>query len=59
MGAITLGVEGATRGDAEFMNYGVRYALSKRTTLHVSGGEFQTTAANSQKQSRVRIGHSF
>ena len=59
MGAITLGLEGATRGDAEFMNYGVRYALSKRTTLHVSGGEFQTTAANSQKQSRVRIGHSF
>jgi hypothetical protein len=59
MGAITLGVDGAKRGDEAFTNYGVRYALSKRTVLHVSGGKWQNTATDSAKQSRVRIAHSF
>jgi len=59
MGAITLGAEGATRGNAKYMNYGVRYALSKRTVLHVSKGEYQTTATNSADQTRVRLAHSF
>ena len=59
MGAITLGAEGATRGDAKYMNYGVRYALSKRTVLHVSKGEYQSTAIDSKDQTRVRLNHSF
>jgi hypothetical protein len=59
MGAITLGVEGAKRDVAEFQNYGVRYALSKRTALHLTAGKYQTTAANSQNQSRIRVSHSF
>ena len=59
MGAITLGVEGAKRGDEAFTNYGVRYALSKRTALHVSAGKWQNTATDSAKQSRIRIAHSF
>jgi predicted porin len=59
MGAITLGVEGAERGDEAFINYGVRYALSKRTALHVSAGKWQNTATDSAKQSRIRIAHSF
>jgi predicted porin len=41
------------------MNYGVRYALSKRTTLHVSKGSFQTTATNDTDQTRIRLAHSF
>jgi hypothetical protein len=59
LGAITLGYEGAKRDAAEFTNYGVRYALSKRTALHVSAGKYQTTATNSANQSRIRIAHSF
>ncbi len=59
MGAITLGVEGAKRGDEAFTNYGVRYALSKRTVLHVSAGKWQNTATDSANQSRVRLAHSF
>jgi hypothetical protein len=59
MGAITLGVEGAKRGEGEFQNYGVRYALSKRTALHLTAGKWQTTASNSQNQSRIRVSHSF
>jgi predicted porin len=59
MGAFTVGFDAASRGDAEFMNYGVRYALSKRTTLHVSTGSYQTTAANDTDQTRIRLAHSF
>ena len=59
MGAFTVGFDAASRGDAEFMNYGVRYALSKRTTLHVSTGSFQTTATNDTDQTRIRLTHSF
>jgi len=59
MGAFTVGFDAASRGDAEFMNYGVRYALSKRTVLHVSKGSFQTTATNDTDQTRIRLAHSF
>jgi len=59
MGAITLGVEGAKRDVAEFQNYGVRYALSKRTALHLTAGKYQTTATDSKKQSRIRVSHAF
>ena len=59
MGAFTVGFDAASRGDAEFMNYGVRYALSKRTVLHVSKGSYQTTATNDTDQTRIRLAHSF
>lgn len=59
MGAITVGAEGASRGDVDFMNYGVRYALSKRTTLHVSKGSYSTATASDQDQTRVRLQHNF
>ena len=59
MGAFTLGVDAAKRGDAEYLNYGARYALSKRTTLHVSMGSYQTTTTNSADQRRIRLAHSF
>jgi hypothetical protein len=61
MGAITLGVEGAERGTAKFQNYGVRYALSKRTTVHVGAGTQTGAAAGaaSQKTNRVRLSHAF
>jgi predicted porin len=59
MGAITLGADYAKRDAAEFTNYGVRYAFSKRTVLHVSAGKYQTTATNSKNQSRIRLAHSF
>jgi predicted porin len=61
MGAFTFGVEGAERGTAKFQNYGVRYALSKRTTVHVGAGTqtAATAGAASQKTNRVRLSHAF
>jgi hypothetical protein len=59
MGAITLGADYAKRDAAEFTNYGVRYAFSKRTALHLTAGKYQTTATNSKNQSRIRISHAF
>jgi hypothetical protein len=59
MGAITLGADYAKRGDEAFTTYGARYALSKRTTLHVSAGKWQNTATDSKNQSRIRLAHSF
>jgi predicted porin len=61
MGAFTFGVEGAKRDTAKFQNYGVRYALSKRTTVHVGAGTQTGAAAGaaSQKTNRIRVSHSF
>ena len=59
MGNITFGYEGAVRDAAKFNNYGVRYDFSKRTTVHLSAGQYQTTATNSLNQSRIRLSHTF
>jgi predicted porin len=59
MGAITVGAEGASRGDVDFLNYGVRYALSKRTVLHVSKGSYSIATASDHDQTRIRLNHSF
>ena len=59
MGAFSFGVAAAQRGDAEYLNYGASYALSKRTTLTVGMGSYQTTATNSADQRRIRLAHNF
>ena len=48
MGAISLGVNGAKRGDAEFMEGGVKYAFSKRTTLNAMYGTYEATAGTAR-----------
>ena len=61
MGAITLGVNGGMRGDAEFMDAGAAYALSKRTTINAMFGNRNTGAAGAADLSQYRVGifHSF
>jgi hypothetical protein len=41
MGAITVGLNGAQRGDATFMEGGLKYAFSKRTTLNAMYGSYE------------------
>lgn len=61
MGAITIGVNGGMRGDAEFMDAGVAYALSKRTTINAMFGSRNTGAAGAADLDQYRVGifHSF
>jgi len=58
MGAITLGVNGASRGSYNFYEAGVVYALSKRTSANLMIGNFEggDYAGN---QTRVGIKHTF
>jgi hypothetical protein len=61
MGAITIGVNGGMRGDAEFMDAGAAYALSKRTTINAMFGSRNTGAAGAADLDQYRVGifHSF
>ena len=58
MGAITLGVNGASRGSLNFYEAGVVYALSKRTSANIMIGNFEG-GDNAGNQSRVGIKHTF
>jgi len=46
MGAITVGLNGAKRGEANFMEGGLKYALSKRTTINAMYGIYEATAGD-------------
>jgi len=58
MGAITLGLNGASRGSLNFYEAGVVYALSKRTSANVMFGNFEG-GDNAGGQTRVGIKHTF
>ena len=58
MGAITLGVNGASRGALNFYEAGVVYALSKRTSANIMIGNFEG-GDNAGGQSRIGIKHTF
>jgi len=58
MGAITLGLNGASRGSLNFYEAGVVYALSKRTSANVMFGNFEG-GDNAGGQSRFGIKHTF
>jgi hypothetical protein len=61
MGAITIGLNGGTRGDANYMDAGLAYSLSKRTTVNAMFGNRNTGAAGAADLSQYRIGvlHAF
>ena len=61
MGAITIGVNGGSRGDANYYDAGAAYALSKRTTINAMMGSRNTGAAGAADLSQYRVGifHSF
>jgi hypothetical protein len=61
MGAITIGVNGGKRGDAEYMDAGLAYSLSKRTTVNAMMGNRNTGVAGAADLSQYRVGifHSF
>ena len=58
MGAITLGVNGASRGSLNFYEAGVVYALSKRTSANIMIGNLEG-GDNAGNHSRVGIKHTF
>jgi len=58
MGAITLGVNGASRGALNFYDAGVVYALSKRTSANIMIGNFEG-GDNAGSQTRIGIKHTF
>ena len=65
MGAITVGVVGATsKTDGATTKttgteYGLSYALSKRTSIAVAAQSYKVTGEASTKANRVRLNHSF
>ena len=50
MGAITVGLNGAQRGDATFMEGGLKYAFSKRTTLNAMYGTYEAIAGSAKTE---------
>jgi predicted porin len=58
MGAITMGVNGAKRGDRKFYDAGVNYDLSKRTSLRAQFGQMDGGSFDG-KQYRVGVLHNF
>ena len=58
MGAITFGVNGAKRGDRNFYDAGVNYALSKRTQVRAQLGKMEG-GTNAGNQYRVGLFHTF
>ena len=58
MGAITVGLNGASRGSLNFYEAGVVYALSKRTSANVMFGNLEG-GDNAGSQTRVGIKHTF
>jgi predicted porin len=59
MGAITIGANGGKRGDAHYMDAGVKYALSKRSTINVMVGERDTGNGVDLSQYRIGLFHTF
>ena len=65
VGAIAVGFNTAKRGDNKFTEYGVNYALSKRTTIAAQAGKMSGVTSNSASTStignqyRVGIKHTF
>ena len=65
MGAITVGVVGATsKTDGATTKttgteYGLSYALSKRTSIAVAAQSYKVTGEASTKANRVRLNHNF
>ncbi len=65
LGAFAVGFNTAARGDNKFTEYGVNYALSKRTTVAVQAGKMSGVTSNSASTStignqyRVGIKHTF
>jgi predicted porin len=59
MGAITIGANGGKRGDANYMDAGVKYALSKRSTINVMFGERDTGNGVDLSQYRIGLFHTF
>ncbi len=63
LGALTVGVNGATRGANKFYDAGANYDLSKRTSLRVQMGQItgtSSTSANTQgNQYRIGVLHNF
>ena len=62
VGAMTVGMNGAKRGVNKFIEGGVNYALSKRSTLSFMYGDMTNTSNSTDKsgpQYRVGIRHAF
>jgi predicted porin len=61
LGQASIGVQQFKRGVLKQTEFGVRYDLSKRTSLTASSGKMagSTTAARNGTQSRVRVMHTF
>jgi Gram-negative porin len=58
MGAITMGVNGAKRGDANFYDAGINYDLSKRTSIRAQFGKMEGGSFEGN-QSRIGVLHTF
>jgi hypothetical protein len=65
VGAFAVGFNTASRGDNKYIDYGVNYSLSKRTTLAAQAGKLSGTVSNSAttstigNQYRVGVKHTF
>jgi predicted porin len=61
MGAITIGANGGKRGDAKYYDAGVKYSLSKRSTVNVMYGSRNTGTAGAADLAQYRVGlyHTF
>ena len=63
LGAVTFGINGAKRGANSFVDAGVNYDLSKRTSVRLAYGDLtgtsSSTANNTGKQYRVGVLHTF
>lgn len=59
VGAFTVGVNGGKRGAAEYYDAGVKYSLSKRSTINAMYGNRNTGSGADLSQYRVGIFHTF
>jgi len=53
VGALAVGFNTASRGDNKYIDYGVNYSLSKRTTLAAQAGKLSGTVSNSASTSTI------
>jgi hypothetical protein len=56
MGAITVGLNGAQRGDATFTEGGLKYAFSKRTTLNAMYGTYEMLEVKAGTATATAVG---
>ncbi len=56
MGAITIGVNGAKRDTAQFVEGGLKYALSKRTTLNAMYGTYEMNEVAAKAETKAAAG---